>query len=115
MSIKQYIDELTKIKNEIKINTLRNKDLRKRAGDLESNISEYLKSKDQEGLKYNGQAIIVENKEKYATKPKKTKQSDIKLLLQNLGVDNPDDAYNKLIECQKGEAITHQKLAFKRL
>ena len=73
MSIKQYIDELTKIKNEIKINTLRNKDLRKRAGDLENNISEYLKSKDQEGLKYNGQAIIVENKEKIRHKTKKDK------------------------------------------
>lgn len=115
MSIKQYIDELSKVNSEIKQNNTRNKHLRKRITELESDIAEYLKSKDQEGLKYNGQAIIIENKEKHVAKPKKTKQTDVKLLLQQLGVENPDDAYNKLIECQKGEPVIRQKLAFKKL
>lgn len=115
MSIKNYIDEMTKIKTEIRQNNARNKDLRKRIAELEVNITEYLRSKDQEGLKYNGQAIIMEHKEKHKAKSKKNKQADIKSLLQQMGIENPDEAYIQLLECQKGDSIIEQKLAFKNL
>ena len=42
--------------------------LRKRARELETNIAGYLESKEQTGLKYNGKAIILEQKEKFSTK-----------------------------------------------
>jgi hypothetical protein len=115
MSIKNYVDELSKIQDEIKQNNFKNKILRKRCQVLEDNISEYLKSKDQNGIKYNGQAIIIENKQKHLTKPRKIKQEDVKLLFQTLGVKDPQHAYDQLQEIQKGVSITHQKLTIKSI
>ena len=115
MSVKQYIDELSKINVEIKLNNQKNKNLRKRASELENSISEYLKSKKQEGLKYNGQAIIMQHKDKYSIKPKKDKKTDTILLLQSLGVDNPDGAYTQLMNVQKGDVVPTEKIAFKNL
>jgi len=115
MSIKHYIDELSKIKAEIKYNNEKNKTLRKRASELENSISEYLKAKQQEGLKYNGKAIIMEKKDKYSFKPKKDKKTDSILFLQGLGVENPEKAYEDLINCQKGDLFLSEKLSFKNI
>ena len=43
------------------------------ARELETNIAGYLESKEQTGLKYNGKAIILEQKEKPSTKNRKDK------------------------------------------
>jgi len=115
MSIKNYVDELSRLQAEIKQNNIRNKGLRKRSQELEANISDYLRSKDQNGLKYNGQAIIMENTEKRPAKPRKDKQEDIKLLLQTLGVEDPEKAYHQLQEVQKGTPVSHQKLTIRSL
>lgn len=115
MSIKGYVEELNSVNIEIKNNNIKNKTLRKRAKELENNISEYLNSKEQNGLKYNGKAIILEQKEKFTTKNKKEKQDDIKLLFKSLGVSDPDYAYEKLLETQKGELISQNKLVFKNI
>ena len=82
MSIKLYIDELNRVRTEIKLNNTKNKELRKRITELELNISDYLKSKGQDGLKYNGQAILIEQKEKCKVKPKKIKQA-LKMKLES--------------------------------
>jgi hypothetical protein len=113
MSIKNDVDELSKIQNEIKENNFKNKILRKRCQVLEDNIAEYLKSKEQTGIKYNGQAIIIENKQKKLIKSHKAKQEDVKLLFQTLGVTDPQKAYDQLQEIQKGISIPHQKLTIK--
>ena len=79
MSIKSYIDELTLINIEIKRNNNINTKLRKRLKEIEVNITSYLKEKDQVGLKYNGKAILIENKEHRPTKKKK-KYIEIQLI-----------------------------------
>ena len=115
MSIKSHVEELNRINVEIKSNNLKNRRLRKRVRELETNIAEYLQSKEQSGLKYNGKAIILEQKEKFSTKNRKDKQDDIKLLFRTLGISDPDYAYKKLLEAQKGEPIAHNKLVVKNI
>jgi hypothetical protein len=115
MSIKAYIDELNNINNEIKRNNSINKKLRERAKELESNITSYLHVKDQSGLKYNGQAILIENKEQRLIKKKKEKYQDSIMLLESVGIENPVDVYNKLEDAKKGEAIEKTKLTFKKI
>lgn len=115
MSIKSYVDELGRLNAEIKHNNIRNKDLRKRVSELELNITEYLKSKEQNGLKYNGQAIIIENKEKHSVKKKKDKHDDVTLFLRTLGIDDPEKAYQQLQDIQKGALVEHQRLTFKKI
>ena len=115
MSIKCYVEELNRINAEIKSNNVKNRMLRKRSRELETNISGYLESKEQTGLKYNGKAIILEQKEKFVTKNRKDKQDDIKLLFRTLGISDPDYAYEKLLEAQKGEPVSHNKLVVKNI
>ena len=115
MSIKSYVDELNNLNVEIKHNNAKNRMLRKRVKELETNISEYLHSKEQNGLKYNGKAIILEQKDKFSTKKKKDKQDDIKLLFRTLGISDPDYAYEKLQEAQKGIPMIQDKLVIKNI
>ena len=115
MSIKGYVDELEQINLEIKRNNIRNKALRQRAKELESNISLYLAEKGQQGLKYKGRAIIMENKEKRQVKPKKEKQSSIISLLEEWGVTDTSEALTRLEDVQKRSPVEHQKIKFKKL
>jgi hypothetical protein len=115
MSIKGYVDELNMLNEEIKRNNMRNKKLRTRVKELESNIAAYLESKDQTGVKYNGQAIIVEHKPKHLVKKKKDKEEDVINLFKSLGIEDVDYAYQKLQEAQRGETVEHTKLKLSKL
>ena len=115
MSIKGYIDELNSLHQEIKYNNARNRDLKKRVKTIEIHITEYLQIKDQAGLKYKGQAILLESKPKYSIKPPKEKMNDIKTFLSSLGLDDVDGAYERLLDTQRGGIVDKQKLKFKKL
>ena len=115
MSIRSYVEELNTIQKEIKVNNTRNRFLRKRMKQLELNITEYLKSKGQNGLKYNGKAIILEKKERRPRKNKKIKEQDLVNLLEDLGVNDPIEAYKQVIEIQKGNPVENFKLKIKNL
>lgn len=115
MSIKGYVDELNMLNEEIKRNNMRNRKLRARVKELESNIAAYLKSKDQTGVKYNGQAIVVEHKPKHLVKKKKDKEEDVINLFKTLGIEDVNYAYQKLQEAQRGETVEHTKLKVSKL
>ena len=115
MSIKAYVDELTMINYEIKRNNASNKKLRERIKELEITITSYLQIKNQAGLKYNGQAILVENKELRTKKKKKDKYEDTITILKSFGVENPEVAYDKLEDAKKGDPIEKTKLKFKKI
>ena len=115
MSIKSYVDELEQIQHQIKRNNENNRSLRKRSTELEANITEYLAQKGQHGLKYNGRAIVIENKERHPPKKKKQKDADIISVLQEFGISDPNEAYNRIKEAQKGAPIEQQKIKFKKL
>ena len=115
MSIKAYVDELEQIQVEIKRNNVRNQMLRQRSKELEVNITEYLAQKGQHGIKYNGRAIIMEQKEKRPIKKKKEKEADIISFLEKLGIDDPADVYNKLQDVQRSDPIEENKIKFKKI
>ena len=115
MSIKGSIDELDRIKSEITRNNTQNRALRKRASALEEQISHYLQSKSQAGVKYNGRTIVLEKKERHGRKGKADKQRDTIAWLRDLGVSNPAEAYSQLLNVQRGAAVEHNKLKIKRI
>jgi hypothetical protein len=112
--IKNYFDELSNIKAEIVRNNQRNKLLKKRATELEGHILEYLKEKEQQGVKYQGKAIVVKTQEKFKQN-KKLKQELGVGFFRDLGVRDPEAAYRQLQEVQKGEPVEKQTLKFKNL
>jgi hypothetical protein len=115
MSIKAYVDELARVQTEIRRNNDRNRLLRARVKELELNIGEYLSSKGQPGLKYNGQAILLQSQEKRTIKKKKDKESSVITLLGEMGVDNPESAYSRIVDVQRNDPISETKLKFTRL
>ena len=115
MSIKAYVEELEQIHAEIKRNNLKNLQLRNRSKQLENNIKEYLDEKGQLGLKYQGKAIIMEQKELRPSKKKKDKEEALLSFFQDLGVSDPKEAYEKLQEAQKQAPIEKMSIKFKKL
>lgn len=115
MSIKSCVDELEQIHIEIKRNNNRNLILRKRIKELENNISEYLIEKGQQGLKYKGNAITVAATERRPVKKKKEKEAALHALLEELGVRDPETAWNRLKDVQKGEPFEEKKLKIQKL
>ena len=115
MSIKTAIDELDRIKAEIARNNAQNRALRRRLNVLETQISTYLQSKSQAGVKYNGRTIVLEKKERRQRKGRIDKERDTLTLLRNLGVEDPDEAYSQLLDVQRGDAVEHHKLKIKKI
>ena len=109
MSIKLTIDELNKLKNELNQNNIINKKLRKRIKDIENEITGYLKDTNQQGLKYKGQAYIIEEQKIKKIKNKKNIIEDITNLFKTKGIDNPEKMYD-LIENIKRNEINVKKL-----
>ncbi len=91
------------------------KKLNDRKKTIEATIINFLHEKDQPGLKYQGVAIVPEEKEVFKRKKKEEKKEDIKETLRNLGVRDTDKAYEELMSAMKGDADTSVKLKIKSL
>lgn len=115
MSIRSYVDEMEELQLEIKRNNATNRRLRQRVKELEANISDYLANKGQSGLKYNGKAIVVEDKEQRPARKKKDKEEKGLNFFEHLGVHNPQEAYSRFLETQRGSPVRKQKLKIKKL
>ena len=76
----------------------------------ESKISQFLKSKEQPGVKFQGTALILEEKEKAKPKKPKDRDADTILVLERLGVENPQNALKEIIAARKGEPEKTEKL-----
>lgn len=110
MSIKSYVEELGAIKEELKKMTKARKVLTLRTKELEKNIAVYLKSKDQPGVKHEGNAIILEEKENRAPKKTGEKDSDASEILKKYGIQEPLKVLNEILEARKGEKILTEKV-----
>lgn len=117
MSIQNLVTELQLLKKEIKELTVRARPLRKRAKDIEVQISEYLESKDQQGVKYKGMAIIVERKPQRAAKKKQDQEDDSMAILRERGMDAADAErlLKDLLEARRGAPEEKSKIKFQVL
>lgn len=115
MSITNYVNELQIINKEIKRQSVETAKLRKRAKELEIHIEEFLKDKDQLGVKFGNVAIILETKPKFSIKPKKDKDEDSIKILESAGVDDPREILERLERSKKGDEFEHTKIKIKKL
>jgi hypothetical protein len=114
MSIQGKVNELQSIKLELKSLQARSSKLRKRMKQIEEDINDYLVSKDQPGLKYQGTAIIRETKEKRRVKKKNEQRSDVIYVLEKYGVHSPEKVFDEIMEAKRGSPTEHTKLKFKK-
>ena len=115
MSIRGDVEELQSIRNEIKALSMRRKALKKREKEVISKITAFLKAKEQPGVKYQGLALLIEEKEYRPPKKKKDKEEDQIAVLEKLGVKHPNEVLKKLIEVGKQEPTIKKDLKMKKL
>jgi hypothetical protein len=113
-TIKGYVTELQQLNHEIKIQLKNLRDLRGKVNQIETYIQQYLISKQQNGLKYNGTAILLDNNEK----PKRKKQKDITNdsinILKKYDIENPEQLLSELTKIKKGSPEKKVKLKLKK-
>lgn len=114
MSIRSDVQELENIKLEIKNLNCKKKKLREREKALEISISEYLKSKETPGVKFQGTAVILEQKEIRNSKKPKQRDSEAINILEKYGIKSPEKVLTELLEARKGEKIISSKIKMKK-
>jgi hypothetical protein len=113
--ISNTVTELNKINQEIKRHRADIKKLNERKAILDNEIKDFLNQKNQPGLKYQGVAIVMEDATKHKYKKKDDKKKDCCELLRDYGINNPEDAFEKILSSLKGEEETMTKLKIKKL
>lgn len=113
MTIQGLINERESIEAEIKRNNDKNKKLRERSKVVDKQITSYLESKEQEGVKYKGKSFVVEKTMSRRRKLKKDKEEETMRLLAGMGVHDTRNAYNKIMDAQKGDEVETTKLRVK--
>lgn len=115
MSIQNDVNELKHIEIELKRLRVQVKKLNSRKKDLNDKIAEFLKSKDQVGVKYQGKAIILNNKTKREYKSQKDKHSDGVRVLREYGISDPKKVLDEIIESMKGNKIETSNIKIQNL
>ena len=114
-SIQSYVNELKNLNIELKRVNKNAFDIRKKIKEAEKNIIEYLREKEQPGVKYQDMAIIVENKTKRANKKKKDIEEDSIRILEDCGVYDAKNVLDKILNARKGEEIENKKIKIKKI
>lgn len=114
MSIKTDVMELEAIRAELKTLSFRRKKLREKEQAVEQRIQDYLRSKEQPGLKHNGTAILLEEKEKRTTKKAKDRDRDAASVLEQYGIRDSERVLKEIMEARKGDPIPSAKLKIKK-
>lgn len=112
--IKGYINELKLLKNEIKNTHTRLRSLKDKAKNVEQHICNYLKSKNEPGVRYDGVALVLDEKEGRSRKKKQDQLKDSLDVLRRYGIPNPQRALDELLESRRGDTQFNTKLTVKK-
>ena len=115
MSIKADVTELESIKLELTNLSKRRKMLKEREKQIEGRIAQFLKSKDQIGVKHHGMAVVIEEKEVNGPKKMKERDADAIGVLSQYGIKEPDKVFAELMKARKGDKVVTEKLSVKKL
>ena len=115
MSIKADVNELEAIRFELKQLTLKRKALREREKVIEGRISAFLKSKEQVGVKHNGTAIVIVDKQVAAPKKPKDRDADTISVLEKWGIEDPEKALAEIMAVRKGDKIMKEKVCTQKI
>ena len=113
--IKPILEELEELEQEVTRNNQVNKRLRARMSEIKIEISEYLESKNQNGIKYNGRAIIREREKKRPLKKKASKKNDAINVLRQHGMDDAEYIYNSMMDAQRESPSSDYTLKIKKI
>lgn len=100
--IASFITELKNINIEIKNRKEQLFKFKKRKEEIEKTIQDFLVEKDQPGVKYNGTAVVLEEKIRRIRKSKEEKNNDCINVLKHYNISNADKIYNEIISASKG-------------
>jgi len=114
MSIQADLTELNGIERELKSLRMKTKSLNLRKKEVTARITAYIRSKDLPGVKHQGTAVLLEEKTKRMRKPVKQQDQDVIMILKNYGVNNPEMAFQEIMDARKGEEIPVDKLKVKK-
>lgn len=114
MSIKADVTELEAIRGEIKILNERKKKLKEKEKAVEARIAEYLRAKDQPGVKHHGTAIILEEKERPGPKKPKERDADAMTVLEKYGIQDTQKVLKEIMEARKGDSVVKESLKIKK-
>lgn len=103
MTIQENVRILTDINKDIARLSKELAKLRKQAKRINNEITEYIISKDQIGVKYDGNAFIIDKKTKPITKPKKLKEQSYIEIVEKYGIDNPQEFLKEFLNAGKLE------------
>jgi hypothetical protein len=114
MSIKSDVQELESIRSELKNLTSRRKNLKDKEKLVENRIQEYLKAKNQPGVKHQGIAVTIEEKEVSGPKNSKQRDSDAIAVIAKYVNKSPEKVLEEIMEARKGASIFKSKLKMKK-
>lgn len=114
MSIKADVLELQSIRAEIKRLGAERKLLVAKEKKVVERIQEYLRVKEQPGLKHQGTAILLEEKEARERKKPKESERDSLQVLEQYGIREPEKVLKELAEARKGNPYLKSKLKIKK-
>jgi hypothetical protein len=103
MTIQENVRILTEINKEISRLSKELAKLRKQSKAVNKEITDYIISKEQVGVKYDGNAFIVDKKTKPITKPKKLKEQSYIEIAEKYGIDNPQEFLKEFLNAGKLE------------
>jgi hypothetical protein len=115
MSVANDVNELNNLTQEIKRLSRELKLLRKKAKEAEARIVDYLKVKETPGVKFQGKALILQNKESHTKKKKIEQEMDALQVLSKYNIDNPQEVLKEILQARKGNATEVQKIKIKNL
>jgi|LakMenEpi03Aug12_release.lakeMendotaPanAssembly.Ray.scaffolds.fasta_scaffold680330_2 hypothetical protein len=108
MNIHADVKELTLLKQEIERLSKELNKLRKNAKIKEENIINFLKHKEQKGLKFEDKALILNEKQSLVSKPKKDKEENYIKILSAAGVSNPKRVLSDMMNSGKQNKETYK-------
>jgi len=111
--IASIVTELKQISVEIKNRAIELSKLRKRKQALDEQIIKFLKEKEQPGIKYQGIAVIAEDKTSRKPKKKSQKMEDCISIMKHYNIDNAERVLKDLIETMKGDEVETQSIVLK--
>lgn len=115
MNITGYINELQSLEKEISILSKKLKKLKTRKKKIEEEVADYLRETNKPGIKYKGRAILLKEVDRRTRLRKKDREEEGKNILEQYGIDNPDEVLSELMEAMKGPKESNYKLQIKKI
>ena len=115
VDITSSMTELENIKKEIKIRSKELKLLKDRQKKLEDKIKKFMVDNNQNGVKYQGIAAILEEKKKRIPKKKTQKIEDCISVLKAYNVNQPEKLLKDIMETIKGDEVEVETLKIQNI